>query len=160
MLADAQGHVSIKLLIYLFLNLCTHLFISFFLSLLIYLFIHLFVVCFCLFCLHIVTVPVKPPTVSAQPLSATSISVQWSFDHSFQNVLGILKGFKVHHVKVDGVNYTVVTVSDNKSTVKLANLQPFTKYNVTVGAFTQAGETKSSPVIVGTLQDGRFYNDD
>ena len=84
--------------------------------------------------------------------------MQWSFDYSLENVLGILKGFKVHHVKVDGVNFSVVIVGANKSRVKVANLQPFTEYNVTVGAFTQAGETKTRPVIVGTLQDGRFYH--
>lgn len=83
--------------------------------------------------------------------------MQWSFDHSVRNVLGILQGFKVHYVKQDGEDYALVTAAANKSTLTLVNVKPFTKYNVTVGAFTLAGETKSSPVIVGTLQDGRFY---
>ena len=96
-----------------------------------------------------------PPNVSAQSHSATSISVQWSFNHSFENVLGILQGFKVHYVKQDGIDYAV-TAGANTSTLMLANVQPFTKYNITVGAFTQAGETKSSPVIVVTLQDGKL----
>ena len=84
--------------------------------------------------------------------------MQWSFDHSVENVLGILNGFKVRYVKQDGVDYAMVTVGANESTLTLTNVQPYTKYNVTVGAFTQAGETKSNPVIVFTLQDGRFYS--
>lgn len=72
--------------------------------------------------------------------------------------MGILQGFKVHYVKQDGVDYAVVTVGANTSTITLANVQPYANYNITVGAFTQAGETKSSPVIVVTLQDGRFYS--
>jgi len=104
------------------------------------------------------TAPVKPPVVSAQSHSSTSIFVLWSFNHSIENVLGILQGFNVHYIKRGGVDYAVVTVGANTSTLTLANVQPFTEYNVTVGAFTQAGETKSSPVIVLTLQDGRFYS--
>ena len=103
-----------------------------------------------------VTAPVKPPIVSAQSHSSTSISVQWAFNRSFENVLGILKGFNVHYVKQDGEDYALVTVDPNNSTITLVNVSTFTTYNITVGAFTQAGETKSIPVTVDTLQDGRM----
>ena len=99
--------------------------------------------------------PVNPPNVSARSLTATSISVEWSFNTSVRNVLGILRGFKVHCVKHIGGNYTAITVGANESSLTLVNLVPFTTYNVTVGVFTLAGETKSNPVILDTPQDGR-----
>ena len=111
---------------------------------------------FCLLCFHLVTAPVNPPIVSAQSHSSTSISVQWSFNRSFENVLGILQGFNVHYFKQDGEDYALVTVDPNNSTITLVNVSTFTTYNITVGAFTQAGETKSIPVTVDTLQDGRI----
>ncbi|KAJ7356056.1 hypothetical protein OS493_026979 [Desmophyllum pertusum] len=54
--------------------------------------------------------PVNPPNASAQSNTATSISVQWTFNNSVRNVLGILRGFKVHFTSQAVENYTLVKV--------------------------------------------------
>ena len=110
------------------------------------------------YCYFELPAPVNPPNASAQSLSATSISVHWSFNSSVRNVLGILRGFKVHYVKQNGEDNASVTVAANESSLTLANMVPFTTYNITVGAFTLAGETISNAVVVDTPQDGRSYD--
>lgn len=103
--------------------------------------------------------PVNPPNASAQSLSSTSISVQWSFNSSVRNVLGILRGFKVYYVKQNASEvHTLVTAGADESSLTLVNVEPFTTYKVSVGAFTLAGETIGNPVVVDTLQDGRSYD--
>ncbi|XP_078349636.1 LOW QUALITY PROTEIN: polycystin-1-like protein 2 [Oculina patagonica] len=98
--------------------------------------------------------PVNPPNASAQSLSSTSISVQWSFNSSVRNVLGILRGFKVYYVKQNASEvHTLVTAGADESSLTLVNVEPFTTYKVSVGAFTLAGETIGNPVVVDTLQD-------
>ena len=101
------------------------------------------------------TAPVNPANVSAWAKNSTSISVQWSFDNSPRNVLGVLRGFRVRINEQYGGNPSSVTVAARDLSRMLTNLKPHTEYNVTVGAFTLAGETKSTVVRVRTLQDGR-----
>lgn len=48
----------------------------------------------------------------------------------------------------------MITVTAAETSLLLTYLKPFTEYNVTVGAFTWAGEKKSAVVSVRTKQDG------
>ena len=105
--------------------------------------------------LFFITAPANPPSVSEQSYNSTSISVQWTFDNSTRNVLGVLQGFHIYYVRQDGTSFPVVTTGADKSSFTLIGLRPYTKYNVTVGAFTVAGETNSSSVVVRTRQDGK-----
>ena len=102
------------------------------------------------------TAPVNPTNVSAEAHSSTSIFVQWSFDNSTRNVLGVLRGFRVRTNGQYGGNPSTITVAPSILSRMLTNLKPFGEYNVTVGAFTLAGETKSTVVRLRTLQDGRW----
>lgn len=101
-----------------------------------------------------ITAPANPPSVLGQSYDSTSISVQWTFDKSTRNVLGVLQGFHVYYVRQDDRSFPFVTTGVNESSLTLDDLKPHTEYNVTVGAFTMAGETNSSSVVVRTQQDG------
>ncbi|KAL9953519.1 hypothetical protein ACROYT_G040944 [Oculina patagonica] len=99
--------------------------------------------------------PANPPSVSGQSHDSTSISIQWTFDHSTRNVLGVLRGFNVYYVRQGGRSFPLITTGTDESSLTLINLEPFTDYTVTVGAFTIAGETNSSTIVVQTQQDGK-----
>ncbi len=101
------------------------------------------------------TAPANPPSVSGQSHDSTSISIQWTFDHSTRNVLGVLRGFNVYYVRQGGRSFPLITTGTDESSLTLINLEPFTDYTVTVGAFTIAGETNSSTIVVQTQQDGK-----
>lgn len=101
------------------------------------------------------TAPAKPPSVSGQSHDSTSISIQWTFDNSTRNVLGVLQGFNVYYVRQDGRSFPLITTGADESSITLDKLEIFTDYTVTVGAFTVAGETNSSTVVVRTQQDGK-----
>ena len=105
--------------------------------------------------LFFITAPANPPSVLGQSHDSTSISVQWTFNESTRNVLGVLRGFHVYYVRQDGRSFPLVTTGANESSLTLIDLKPYTEYNVTVGAFTMAGETNSSSVVVRTKQDGK-----
>ena len=105
--------------------------------------------------LFLTAAPANPPSVLGQSNDSTSISVQWTFDKSTRNVLGVLQGFHVYYVRQDGRSFPFITSGVNESSLTLDNLKPYTEYNVTVGAFTVAGETNSSSVVVRTQQDGK-----
>ena len=102
-----------------------------------------------------ITAPANPPSVLGQSHNSTSISVQWTFNKSTRNVLGVLRGFQVYYVRQDGRSFPLVTTGANESTSTLIDLKPYTVYNVKVGAFTMAGGTNSSGVVVRTQQDGK-----
>ena len=102
-----------------------------------------------------ITAPANPPSVSGQSYDSTSISVQWTFDNSSRNVLGVLQGFHIYYVRQDGRSFPFATTGANEWSLTLIGLKPYTEYNVTVGAFTMAGETNSSTVVVRTQQDGK-----
>lgn len=70
-------------------------------------------------------------------------------------MLGVLLGFKVHYTAESNDSSLFQTAGANESSLTLLNLKAFTAYNVTVGAFTVAGETQSSTVIIRTQEDGR-----
>lgn len=70
-------------------------------------------------------------------------------------MLGVLQGFQVHYVRQDGRSFPLVTIGPDESSLTLIDLKPYTEYNVTVGAFTMAGGTNSSSVVVRTEQDGK-----
>lgn len=55
----------------------------------------------------------------------------------------------------EGGNNSLITVTAAETSLLLTYLKPFTEYNVTVGAFTLAGEKKSAVVSVRTKQDGK-----
>ena len=102
-----------------------------------------------------ITAPANPPSVSGQSHDSTSILVQWTFDNSTRNVLGVLQGFSVYYARQDGGSFTLITTGSDKASLMLTSLKPFTNYSVIVGAFTIAGETNSSSVVVRTQQDGK-----
>jgi len=108
-----------------------------------------------LFKLFFITAPANPPIVSGQSHDSTSVSVEWTFDKSTRNVLGVLQGFHIYYVRQDGRGFPLVTTGADESSLRLIDLKPYTEYNVTVGAFTMAGETNSSSVVVRTQQDGK-----
>lgn len=102
--------------------------------------------------------PVQPPDVTLELSSATSISIQWTFNNSVRNVLGVLLGFKVRY-RAEGDNFGLVqTIKAQESSLTLDSLSPYTTYNIKVGAFTKAGETKSNALIARTLEDGRSFS--
>ena len=74
-------------------------------------------------------------------------------------MLGVLRGFRVRINEQYGGNPSTVTVAPSVLSRMLTDLNPYTEYNVTVGAFTLAGETKSIVVCVRTPQDGRWGNE-
>ena len=105
--------------------------------------------------LFFITAPANPPSVLGQSYNSTSISVQWTFNKSTRNVLGVLRGFHVYYVRQDVRRLPLVTTGAEESSLTLIDLKPYTEYNVTVGAFTMAGGTNSSSVVVRTQQDGK-----
>ena len=105
--------------------------------------------------LFFVTAPANPPSISGQSHDPSSISVQWTFDNSTRNVLGVLRGFHIYYVRQDGRSFPLVTTGADESSITLIGLRPYTRYNVTVGAYTVAGKTNSSSVVVRTQQDGK-----
>ena len=70
-------------------------------------------------------------------------------------MLGVLQGFHIYYVRQDDRSFPLVTAGADESSLVLIDLKPYTEYNVTVGAFTMAGETISSSVVVRTQQDGK-----
>ena len=70
-------------------------------------------------------------------------------------MLGVLQGFHIYYVRQDDRSFPLVTAGADESSLMLIDLKPYTEYNVTVGAFTMAGETNSSSVVVRTQQDGK-----
>ena len=102
-----------------------------------------------------ITASATPPSVSGQSYNSTSISVQWTFDNSTRNVLGALQGFHIYYVRQDGRSFQLVTTGADESSLTLIGLRPYTRYNVSVSAFTMTGKTNSSSVAVRTQQDGK-----
>jgi len=102
-----------------------------------------------------ITATANPPDVSGQSYDSTSISVQWTFDNFTSNASCVLQGFHIYYVTQDGRSFSLVTTGADKSSLTLLGLKPYTWYNVTVGAFSVAGETNSSSVAVRTQQDGK-----
>ena len=103
-----------------------------------------------------ITASATPLSVSGQSYNSTSISVQWTFDNSTRNVLGVLQGFHIYYVRQDGRSFPLVTTGADESSLTLVGLRPYTRYNVTVGAFTMTGKTNSSSVAVRTQQGGKM----
>lgn len=101
------------------------------------------------------TAPANPPSVSGQSHDSTTIFVQWTFDNSTRNVLGVLQGFNVYYARQGGGSFSLITTGADKSSLTLINLETFTNYSVMVGAFTITGETNSSSIVVRTQQDGK-----
>ena len=102
-----------------------------------------------------ITASATPPSVSGQSYNSTSISLQWTFDNSTRNVLGVLQGFHIYYVRQDGRSSQLVTTGADESSLTLIGLRPYTRYNVSVSAFTMTGKTNSSSVAVRTQQDGK-----
>ena len=73
--------------------------------------------------------------------------------------MGVLLGFKVRY-RAEGDNFGLVqTIKAQESSLTLDSLTPYTTYNIKVGAFTKAGETKSNTLIAArTLEDGRSFS--
>ena len=59
------------------------------------------------FKLSFITAPANPPSVLGQSYDSTSISVQWTFDNSTRNVLGVLQGFHIYYVRHDDRSFVV-----------------------------------------------------
>ena len=72
---------------------------------------------------------------------------------------GILMGFKVHYWKVDNpVELGPIILRNTSSSVLLQNLRKFTKYKVTVLAFTRKGDgIKSKEMEETTAEDSTSF---
>ncbi|XP_072421232.1 immunoglobulin superfamily DCC subclass member 4 isoform X2 [Chiloscyllium punctatum] len=97
--------------------------------------------------------PSAPKSVSAAPLSSTSILVSWERpEHNSEQIIG----FSLHYQKAVGTNNIEYQFAVNNDTTDLQvkDLQPNTNYTFYVVAYSQLGASRTSrSVIVQTMED-------
>ncbi|XP_048419082.2 immunoglobulin superfamily DCC subclass member 4 [Stegostoma tigrinum] len=97
--------------------------------------------------------PSAPKSVSATPLSSTSILVSWERpEHNSEQIIG----FSLHYQKAVGTNNVEYQFAVNNDTTDLQvkDLQPNTNYTFYVVAYSQLGASRTSrSVIVQTMED-------
>jgi lysophospholipase L1-like esterase len=92
------------------------------------------------------TLPAAPSTLSAQSLSANSISLSWT-DNSNNET-----GFKIERKTGTGAFEEIAVVTANTSTYSNTGLQPSTSYTYRVFAYSAAGNSAfSNESVVQTL---------
>ena len=70
---------------------------------------------------------------------------------------GILLGYHVNYSEISSnITQNVRTVNGSTTSIKLEELEKFTKYNISVSAFTSKGDGPlSDEVTVSTDEDGK-----
>ena len=96
-----------------------------------------------------------PANITGNNSSSTSILVQW-YEVPENDKNGIIKGYNVTYKDWrTGVEKTQ-TVDAPTRQVELTGLNEFTKYNISVVAFTvKGGGPPSSPITVSTEEDSK-----
>lgn len=109
------------------------------------------------------TVPNDPKKVSVQEVNSTTIYVEWRAPKA-KDRNGILRGYYVYYAIVDengdpirGQEKFVDTNDGNKNEMVITGLQPATRYQVSVAAYTRKGDgVRSRPKLVSTKGAGRL----
>ncbi|KAH3831840.1 hypothetical protein DPMN_105112, partial [Dreissena polymorpha] len=103
------------------------------------------------------SVPNDPKRVTVQEVNSTTIYVEWRPPKA-KDRNGILRGYYVYYAIVDengdpirGQEKFVDTNDGNKNEMVITGLQPATRYQVSVAAYTRKGDgVRSKPKLVST----------
>ena len=101
-----------------------------------------------------VLVPGEPQNVKARALNTTSINVTWTDP---RNTNGIITKYVVHYREKEKETVKQKTVKNGLSQL-LTSLVVYTKYYISVQAFTVAGGGKWSEPINETTASGGEWN--
>lgn len=106
-------------------------------------------------------VPNEPKRVQVKAVNSTTIHVEWRPPRTKERN-GIIRGYYVYYAKVnndgdviEGTERMEDTNDMNKNEIVITNLQPDTKYQVSVAAYTRRGDgLRSRPRLVNTKGAG------
>ena len=107
----------------------------------------------CIFMLY--AAPSVPRNVTATPINSTSVLISWD---SPESPNGIIDSFLVTYVRLDpagGVLSDSISTVGDTTTVVIGNLEPFTRYNVSVVGVTVAPGPPSDVEMVRTDESGK-----
>ena len=95
-----------------------------------------------------------PANLSSNTTGPDTIFVFW-LPVSGSSINGILQGYNVYVRRLGAMQSENVTVVRNGTTVLLYHLEIFTTYEISVAAFTEAGDGPSASVIKKTGEGGK-----
>ncbi len=95
-----------------------------------------------------------PLNLTGTPLGSTSVSLSWSSPPiDLQN--GIIRHYEVNLTEMEtGTVLTYTTVNTN---ISVSALHPAYTYLCSVAAVTVAVGPETDPIVITTLEDGRFH---
>ncbi|XP_036361663.1 receptor-type tyrosine-protein phosphatase F isoform X7 [Octopus sinensis] len=101
-------------------------------------------------------VPGEPRKIRAEPINSTAVFIEWKHPSS-KNRNGIIRGYQIQYVEVDdhdqqsGDLRMTDTTDGDKTEYVITNLEPDTRYQFTVAAYTRKGDgIRSRAKIVET----------
>ena len=107
--------------------------------------------------IYIIVPSSAPINIISKSSSQSIITIEWQ-PPPVRARNGVIVSYRISHQSLL-FNRTTTFVDGSQLSVTLANLRPFTTYNITLAAATIIGYGPESPIITETtLQAGKFYS--